>query len=350
MELRHLRYFVAVAEERSFTRAAERLHVAQPPLSRQIQQLEAELGASLIKRGTRPWSLTDAGQLVYEQALQTLEKFDAIPQVLRRFQDAKRSRIGIGFVASTLYGYLPEVIRSYRAARPDVDMNLLELTTFEQAAALKEGRIDVGFGRLPMQDPALRHQLLRNEPIVAAVPVGHRLAESDKPLHLSDLEGETVIVYPKHPRPSYADRVLSLIHAAGVKPLGFMEIKDCGIDIQWKSGARHAKGATITLKEPRGDLQIIFEPQYEFFMKGLGYGHPTWGHGLNHGELAVEREDFVLADVDVRNPQNLHVQALSKVIYRPSSGAEQIGRGVLEQLALGPHEPSGFTQMLDFAP
>ena len=226
MELRHLRYFVAVAEERSFTRAAERLHVAQPPLSRQIQQLEAELGASLIQRGTRPWSLTDAGQLVYEQALQTLEKFDAIPQVLKRFQEAKRSRIGIGFVASTLYGYLPEVIRSYRAARPDVDMNLLELTTFEQAAALKEGRIDVGFGRLPMQDPALRHQLLRNEPIVAAVPVGHRLAESDKPLRLSDLEGETVIVYPKHPRPSYADRVLSLIHAAGVKPLGFMEIKE----------------------------------------------------------------------------------------------------------------------------
>ncbi len=226
MELRHLRYFVAVAEERSFTRAAERLHVAQPPLSRQIQQLEAELGATLIKRGTRPWSLTEAGQLVYEQAVQTLEKFDAIPQVLRHFQEAKRSRIGIGFVASTLYGYLPEVIRSYRAARPEVDMNLLELTTFEQAAALKEGRIDVGFGRLPMQDTALRHQLLRNEPIVVAVPVGHRLAEGDTPMRLADLEGETVIVYPKHPRPSYADRVLSLVHAAGVRPQGCMEIKE----------------------------------------------------------------------------------------------------------------------------
>ncbi len=226
MELRHLRYFVAVAEERSFTRAAERLHVAQPPLSRQIQQLEAELGATLIKRGTRPWSLTDAGQLVYEQAVQTLEKFDAIPQVLRHFQEAKRSRIGIGFVASTLYGYLPEVIRSYRAARPDVDMNLLELTTFEQAAALKEGRIDVGFGRLPMEDPALRHQLLRNEPIVVAVPVGHRLSTGDGPLRLADLEGETIIVYPKQPRPSYADRVLALFHAARVKPQGFMEIKE----------------------------------------------------------------------------------------------------------------------------
>lgn len=226
MELRHLRYFVAVAEERSFTRAAERLRVAQPPLSRQIQQLEAELGVSLIRRGTRPWSLTDAGQLVYEQAVQTIEKFEAIPDVVKRFQEAKRSRIGIGFVASTLYGYLPEVIRSYRAARPEVELNLLELTTFEQAIALKEGRIDVGFGRIPMEDSALRHQLLRNEPLVVAVPAGHALATREQPLRLADLAEETVIVYPKHPRPSYADRVLGLFHTACVKPAAVMEIKE----------------------------------------------------------------------------------------------------------------------------
>jgi hypothetical protein len=128
------------------------------------------------------------------------------------------------------------------------------------------------------------------------------------------------------------------------------EIKDCSIDIDWKSGTRHAKKAVVTLKEAGGVRQITFEPQYEFFMLGLGYGHPSWGHGGNKGELAVEREDLKLADVDVRMPHHLHVQALSKVTYSRDGGPPLVGRGVLEQLALGPHAPSGFEQMLDFAP
>ena len=128
------------------------------------------------------------------------------------------------------------------------------------------------------------------------------------------------------------------------------ETKDCSIAIDWKSGTRHAKGAVVRLKDPHGEREIILEPQYEFFMLGLGYGHPTWGHGANKGELAVEREDLKLADVDARAPPYLHVQAISKVTYRDGNGGEQIGRGVLEQLAIGPHAPSGFKQMLDYAP
>ena len=84
-------------------------------------------------------------------------------------------------------------------------------------------------------------------------------------------------------------------------------------------------------------------------MLGLGYGHPKWGHGTEHGKLAVEREDLKLVDVDVHLPQHLHVQALSRVTYRSANGYEAVGRGVLEQLVLGPHAPSGFTQILDFA-
>jgi hypothetical protein len=128
------------------------------------------------------------------------------------------------------------------------------------------------------------------------------------------------------------------------------ETKDCSIAIDWKSGTRHAKKAVVTLKEPDGVRQITFEPQYEFYMLGLGYGHPTWGHGGNRGQLAVEREDLKLADVDPRSPQHLHVQALSKVTYSHDGGPPLVGRGVLEQLAIGPHTPSGFAQMLDFAP
>ena len=126
------------------------------------------------------------------------------------------------------------------------------------------------------------------------------------------------------------------------------EIKDCGIAIDFKSGTRHAKRAVVTLGG--GERKIVFEPQYEFFMLGLGYGHPVWGHGANRGELAVEREDLKLADADERQPHLQHVQALCKVTYEEQSGTRQVGRGVLEQLVFGPHAPSGFKQMMDFAP
>jgi hypothetical protein len=127
------------------------------------------------------------------------------------------------------------------------------------------------------------------------------------------------------------------------------EIAGCEVAIDWKPGTRHARRAVVSLRTADGPAEVIFEPDYEFYMLGLGYGHPRWGHGLAHGELAVEREDLTLADVDVRLPQHLHVQALCKVTYRRDGVEDTIGRGVLEQLALGPHAPSGFASLLDFA-
>jgi DNA-binding transcriptional LysR family regulator len=226
VELRHLRYFVAVARERSFTRAAERLHIAQPPLSRQIQQLEEELGVALIERGTRPAHLTDHGRLLYEQAVQVLERVEEIKALVRRMRHAERNLFSIGFVASTLYGYLPEVIRASRAARPGVELTLVEMTTLEQVAALKEGRIDVGFGRIPLDDPAVTRHLLRNEKLVAALPPNHPASGHSGPLRLDDLAGEELIVYPKAPRPSYADQVLALFRERGLKPVSVHEVRE----------------------------------------------------------------------------------------------------------------------------
>jgi DNA-binding transcriptional LysR family regulator len=226
MELRHLRYFVAVARERNFTRAAEKLHIAQPPLSRQIQQLEDELGIDLIEAGSRPLRLSEAGRLFYEQAVQVLERVDEMKAMMDRLHEADRGRFSMGFVASTLYGKLPEVIRSYRAARPAVDLTLLELTSVEQIAALKEGRIDVGFGRIPLDDPALNRQLLRNEKLIAAVPGNHRVLARVGALNLADLATEPLIVYPKAPRPSYADQVLMLFREAGLKPPAVHEVRE----------------------------------------------------------------------------------------------------------------------------
>ena len=136
----------------------------------------------------------------------------------------------------------------------------------------------------------------------------------------------------------------------GADAAGLVEMRDCALAIDWKSGTRHARKAVVRLKDASGEREITYEPQYEFYMLGLGYGHPKWAHGTNHGELSVEREDLRLADIDPRSGQHLHVQALCKVTYRGGDAGEQRGRGVLEQLAIGPHAPSGFKETLDFAP
>ena len=146
LDLRLLRYFVAVATEGSFSRAAEKLNMAQPPLSRQIQQLEDELGVRLLNRA-RPITLTEPGRYLFEQARQMLARADEIRAMTKKIGTGKVTQFSIGFVASTLYDSLPELIRRFRLASPGVEVMLTELTTLEQVAALKDGRVDIGFGR-----------------------------------------------------------------------------------------------------------------------------------------------------------------------------------------------------------
>lgn len=226
LDSRQLRYFVTVARERNFTRAAESLRIAQPPLSRAIQQLEEECGLPLFDRTSRPLSLTDAGKLLFEQAVQVLDRMEEMRAMVARLREAERTRLGIGFVASTLYGYLPEVIRHYRAARPGVELTLLEMTTIEQVAALKEGRIDVGFGRIPFSDAAIERVVLRNEQLCVALPLAHKLSSRTGSLKLAELADDTLVVYPRLPRPSYADQVLALFRDRDIKPAAVHEVRE----------------------------------------------------------------------------------------------------------------------------
>jgi len=215
-----------VARERNFTRAAERLGIAQPPLSRQIQQLEDEFGVRLIDRASRPLALTEAGRLMYAQAVQVLDRMDEMKAMAHRFREAGTKHFSIGFVPSTLYSDLPEVIRRYRAARPTVELTLLEMITIEQITALKEGRIDVGFGRIEFQDPAIERTLLRTENLCVAVPLSHPLASRMDALRLEELSDEAIVIYPKLPRPSYADFILGLLHERGVRPRAVYEVRE----------------------------------------------------------------------------------------------------------------------------
>lgn len=226
MDSRQLRYFATVARERNFTRAAEALHIAQPPLSRAIAQLEEEFGLALFDRASRPLALTDAGKVLFEQAIQVLDRMDEISAVAARLRGAEQTRLRIGFVASTLYGYLPEVVRRYREVRPQVELILLEMTTIEQLAALKEGRIDIGIGRIAFTDHAIERTLLRNEILSVALPIAHPLSARTGTLRLAELADDTLVIYPRQPRPSYADQVLAVFRERDVRPRAIQEVRE----------------------------------------------------------------------------------------------------------------------------
>lgn len=226
MELRQLRYFAMVATERSFTRAAERLHMAQPPLSRQIQQLEEEIGVVLIRRGIRPLELTEAGRFLFDQAQQLLAKVGEIKAGARRIGDTRKQFFAIGFVGSTLYGPLPVAIRRFREACPEVEISLSELTTHQQIEELKSRRIDIGFGRLmTAEDPAIARETLVEEPLALAIGRDHPWA-LEQVVWLKDLAGQPFILYPGRPRPSFADQMLAIFKRAGLAPSIVQEAHD----------------------------------------------------------------------------------------------------------------------------
>jgi DNA-binding transcriptional LysR family regulator len=227
MDMRLLRYFVAVAEEGNFNRAAERLHIAQPPLSRAIQQLEAPL----LDRSSRPLRLTAVGRLLHAQALQMLARMEDVETMVKAAATSRRRRLIIGFVASTIYARLPELIREFRKVAQNVELVMVEATTLDQIAALKDGRIDVGFGRIRFEDPAVRRIILRNEKLIAAFPMDHPLATSDEPISLRELAEEPQILYPRAPRPSYADQVISLFRDHSIEPRVVHEARELQIAI-----------------------------------------------------------------------------------------------------------------------
>jgi len=231
MDLRLLRYFVAVADEGKFNRPADRLHIAQPPLSRAIQQLEAHVGAPLLDRASRPLRLTDVGRLLHAQALQLLARMEDVETMVKTAATSQRRRLVIGFVASTIYARLPELIREFRKVADNVELVMVESTTLEQIAALKDGRIDVGFGRIRFEDPAVRRIILRNEKMVAAFPIDHPLARGEGPISIRDLADEPQLIYPRAPRPSYADQVISLFRDHAIEPRIVHEARELQIAI-----------------------------------------------------------------------------------------------------------------------
>jgi len=227
MDLRQIRYFVTVARERNFTRAAHLLHISQPPLSRQIQALEEELGVRLLSRTSRPLQLTQAGKLFYEQSLQLLSRVEQMKRATRLVGKNERTILSIGFVPSTLYGDVPGMVQRIRQRRPDIDVQLVELLSVQQPEALRTGRIDVAFGRIRTQAPGVARLILREERLMAAVSKNSQLAGPEtEALPLESLKGQRLLLYPKEPRPNFADQVLSTLHDSNLYPDEIQEVNE----------------------------------------------------------------------------------------------------------------------------
>jgi DNA-binding transcriptional LysR family regulator len=222
MELRHLRYFVAVAEEGHITRAAERLGIQQPPLSQQIRALERELDAQLFRRKPRGVELTQAGMALLDEARAVLGQVEHAVTTVRRAARGEEGRIGVGFTSSaSLHPFVPRAIRAFGEAYPRVGLTLEENGTAELVAALQQQRIDAAFVRSPIGEaPGIAVHPLLDEEMVAALPEGHRLTASAKapPLVLPALAGETFILYRRPLGPGLYDAIIAACQRAEFSP------------------------------------------------------------------------------------------------------------------------------------
>jgi DNA-binding transcriptional LysR family regulator len=219
MELRHLRYFLAVAEEGHLTRAAERLGIQQPPLSQQIRALESELEVQLFRRKPRGMELTEAGRTLFEQARAVFVHIDQALATTRRTARGEEGRIAVGFTNSTpFHPFVPRTIRAFREAYPRVAFVLDEGATSELIDALESGAIDAAFIRSPARDiPMLTVEALLEEDLVVALPTTHRLATMDD-VALKALAGETFILYRRPVGPGLYDTIIGACQRAGFSP------------------------------------------------------------------------------------------------------------------------------------
>lgn len=225
MELRHLRYFIAVAEELHFTRAAERLHIGQPPLSQAIQALEADVGAQLFARTKRSVRLTEAGKLFLADARRILALSEQAAETARRAERGEAGELRVGFTFSTpLTPFFAAVINRYRSAYPHVRLTLLEMATLRQLDGLSQRTLDLGFIRPPERAPAEELKLtpMRQDPLVAVLPTTGPLARK-KTIAMRDLEGMPFVMYPPGAGTGIYPQIFKLCRDAGFVPYVALE-------------------------------------------------------------------------------------------------------------------------------
>jgi DNA-binding transcriptional LysR family regulator len=217
-ELRVIRYFVAVAEELHFGRAAARLHVAQPGLSQQVKALEQQLGVRLLERTSRQVRLTPAGALLLSEGRRLLAETDRAVDRVRRTGRGEVGRVTVAAIGSATYDVVPRLLRAHRERSPDVELVLREMSTPAQVHALRSGEIDLGLLRLPADTAEMVTHTLREDRMALMLPESHGLARR-RSVPLRALAREPLILFPASPRPSWADTVIAACREAGFEPV-----------------------------------------------------------------------------------------------------------------------------------
>jgi len=216
-DLNQLRCFVTVAEELHFGRAAARLNMTQPPLSRQIQVLEHIIDAPLLERTSRSVRLTPAGRSFLPEARRILKLAESASQVARRIALGKTGSLKIGYTAAAAYGYLPELLAACRARLPEVDFSLKEMVSGDQLEALASGQIDAGLLRPPIARPELATKRVLAEPLLAAIPRKHPLASREN-LAIKDFDGQPFVMYSPYESRYFHDLLVALFTQADILP------------------------------------------------------------------------------------------------------------------------------------
>lgn len=219
---RLLRAFVVVAEERHFSRAAERLRLAQPPLSQQIRRLEAQVGTELIDRTSRPIGLTDAGRALLPEARLAVAHAARAVSAARRAAEGRLGHLTIGAMQSPIATFLPDVLREHRRHYPDVGISLVEQGPGEQIARLRDDRLDAGFVRGPLEDPALATRALLDDPPAAVVPADHPLAAREA-IAPAELAGEPFVLADRVAAPTTHADAVALLRGAEPGPAAVQE-------------------------------------------------------------------------------------------------------------------------------
>jgi DNA-binding transcriptional LysR family regulator len=217
VELRHLRYFIAVAEELNFTRAAQRMHMAQPPLSAAIRQLERDIGVDLFVRTTREVRLTDAGHAFLAGARRTLAEAERAAEDAKRAASGELGQLRIAYSWSTRFETLPALGRAFRATHPNVEMLAQEMWNARMPTAFANGTIDIALSVCPEIAAELQHAAIRKERLVALLPEGHPLAR-EPAIPLSALAAEQFIVFPREIAPRLHDAFIAIYRRAGFEP------------------------------------------------------------------------------------------------------------------------------------
>ena len=225
MELRHLRYFVCVAEEMNIGRAALRLHISQPPLTRQIQQLEDQLGVQLFRRTNRGVELTDAGRVLYDDARNILGLAERAMERSSKAAQGLLGRLDVAIFGSGIFGAIPRMLRVFRETHPEVSIFLHNMVKDEQIDALRHRRITLAFNRLMRPIDGLVSETLLTEALFVAIPSGSPLAARTA-VTLQELENVPLVLYPTGARPSFIDHVHALCRSCNFTPVVAQEVGD----------------------------------------------------------------------------------------------------------------------------